>query len=372
MVTWLGIEPLGNGSGRIHLQLSSMPAPSEQVTGKTLIVAFPGFRIDPKNHWSQIDLASVGILAERLSFRYTANDLELALDLRYPGTARTGAVQIRRATDGFVYATIEMAADRLIPAPPIQVAAAPPAPTGAGAVAGGTSGEATEIVAQASRPRKATRRYTFDTAHALAPGEKLIGLGYLQVGLHEHLELGTVFLADLIGLLNVTAKVKLVDTGKVRLAVQAGFVYLDSEYSVLTFLLPEGEQFSYMAVPITPLASFELAPRNYLHVSGTYAFEFARSSDAMNVDASSDLVTPGGRVMYEHERRGGGRIIIGGGAKYLDDEIRPEAFASYVFSWTKFHLELGAGIGPIREEDETGTTTVSTGLVPRGNLWWRF
>lgn len=219
------------------------------------------------------------------------------------------------------------------------------------------------------------QRYTTGTAHTLNANEVMISLATVGFGVADRLQLDTVFLADLIGVLNILGKARLYEGDTLTFSLGTGFLYFNTDYTLLKFLLPKDFDVSVMGVPVSGLMSIRLSPGQYLHLSAEYTFALARAGGTAGTITAGGFFGATGQVMYEIDVRQGSAVIVGAGATYLDGVV-PVAFASYVFGWETFHLELGGGVGPSMKvkQDAAGNLTASSapGFVPRLNLWWRF
>ncbi len=193
-----------------------------------------------------------------------------------------------------------------------------------------------------------TDAHSIPTAYTLNEGEVLLGIGPLAYGITDNFQIGTNLLADIFGVFNANLKYNLLDKPGFGLAGGAGWAY---------FKLGDD---SFNSINLSANASFPLSEAFKIHLGANYAIIPNFNIDSTEVTGSAAYGTS---VPVNIEVNLSKHSAILAGAGY---DLSFEAFsvgASYLHSWEKFNLQLGAHYSAGDGWDY---------VMPVLGLWWRW
>lgn len=202
--------------------------------------------------------------------------------------------------------------------------------------------------------RPITSNLSMPTGNTLHAGEFSVGIGPIEYGITENVQLGTNLLLFILQYYNADLKVSLINTEQQALALGLGVGYFD--------LNIVDEDVSFTSISPYIAYSFPLAEKTRMHLSANYT-NFSGDGDVEDADdlfasLSGTSVAAGiehslsnktkfvGDLGYDVEFEG---VRVGGGV---------------LWGWETFHLKLGLqyfapkGFGGY--------------VFPYVNLWWRF
>lgn len=191
--------------------------------------------------------------------------------------------------------------------------------------------------------------HTIPTAYTLNEDEFQVGIGPVYYGITEDFQVGTNMLSNILGVFNADAKYNFLDKPGLGLAGGAGWMY---------FKIADD---SYNALLLSLNASFVLKSNLKLHTGGTVALipDFDLDEDTTYTGgAASGTMVP---VELEYNLSEHSAILAGAGYDLSFGAF--SAGASYLHSWEKFNLKVGAHY------------TAGDGwdyITPIIGLWWRW
>ncbi|MCK6572387.1 hypothetical protein L6V77_14955 [Myxococcota bacterium] len=226
------------------------------------------------------------------------------------------------------------------------------------------------------------------SAFALNDGETVIGLVSLSHAFTDRLEIGTIFLLDLVGAFNAAAKYTLYQDDRQAFAATVGAIYFDQDVSVFS---SDDVRTTFLALPVGVSYSRDLVPDFSLHLAASYAYanldvEYKGDSEEEAFDASGFGSGVSAKIAFEYDLARGDALYLeaevpvlvtaqaeatSSGESSSDSETstgfdRTSVTLSYILSWETFNLRLGAGYGPsIFDADKKG-------FIPELDLFWRF
>ncbi len=193
-----------------------------------------------------------------------------------------------------------------------------------------------------------TNAHNIPTAYTLNEGEILIGIGPLAYGITDNMQVGTNLLADILGVFNANLKYNLIDNSGFGLAGGAGWSY---------FKLGDD---NFNSINLSANASFLLSETFKIHLGANYAIipDFDLDSTEVTGSAAGGTSVP---VNIELNLNEHSAILAGAG---YDLSFEAVSFgASYLHSWEKFNLQVGAHYSSGDGWDY---------IMPVIGLWWRW
>lgn len=204
--------------------------------------------------------------------------------------------------------------------------------------------------------RPITSNLSMPTGNTLHAGEFTIGIGPVEYGITEHVQIGTNLLLFILQYYNADLKVSLINTEQQAFAVGLGVGYFDlgvfGTDADVTFT-----SFSPYAVYTMPVG-----PKSRLHLSANYT-NFSSSGDIgdaeeLNTSISGTSVAAG----LEHSLSNKTKFI---GDLGYDLEFKGvRVGAGVLWGWETFRLKLGLQYFAPKDYDGY--------VFPYVGLWWRF
>lgn len=202
--------------------------------------------------------------------------------------------------------------------------------------------------------RPITTNLSMSTGNTLHAGEFAVGLGPVEYGITENVQLGTNLLLFLFQYYNADLKVSLINTEENALALGLGVGYFDLNFVGGDVTFTSFSPYVAYSMPVGPKTRMHFSA-NYTNFSGDAEIDDAEdlsasvsgTSVAAGVEHSlSNKTKFVGDLGYDVEFEG---VRVGGGV---------------LWGWESFHLKLGLqyfspkGYGGL--------------VLPYVNLWWRF
>ncbi|MBR9974279.1 MAG: hypothetical protein KFF77_01740 [Bacteroidetes bacterium] len=202
--------------------------------------------------------------------------------------------------------------------------------------------------------RPITSNLSMPTGNTLHAGEFSIGIGPVEYGITENIQIGTNLLLFIFQYYNADLKVSLIDTEKQALALGVGVGYFD-----LGFV---GGDLSFTSISPYAAYSFPIASKTRMHLGANFTIfegdgEIGEAED-LNASVTGTSVAAGiehslsnktkfvGDVGYDIEFEG---VRVGGGV---------------LWGWEIFRLKLGLQYFSPKGYDGY--------IFPYVGLWWRF
>jgi hypothetical protein len=202
--------------------------------------------------------------------------------------------------------------------------------------------------------RPITSNLSMPTGNTLHGGEFSVGLGPVEYGLSDNLQIGTNLLLFLFQYYNVEAKYSLIDTEKQALSIGLGVGYFD-----LGIL---GNDVSFTSISPFIAYSMPMGEKTRLHLAANYT-NFA--SDA-SVDDADDLTASvsGTSLAAGLEHSVSNRTKFVGDVGYDLEFEGLRVGGGALFGWETFRLKLG-----VQYFSPKGFKGY---VFPYVGLWWRF
>ena len=203
--------------------------------------------------------------------------------------------------------------------------------------------------------RPITTNLSMPTGNTLHGGEFTIGLGPIEYGITDNVQIGTNLLLFLFQYYNADLKVSLINTEQQALALGVGVGYFDLNFG------SEGD-ISFLSLSPYAAYSFPLSTKTRMHLAANFTHFEGDSdiddADELNASLSGTTVSAG----LEHSLSNKTKFV--GDLGYDVDFEGVRVGGGVVWAWETFHLKLGLQYFAPKGYD---------GLVlPYVNLWWCF
>jgi hypothetical protein len=203
--------------------------------------------------------------------------------------------------------------------------------------------------------RPITNNAFAETGYTLHRDEFTVGLGRIEYGIGEHVQLGTNLLLWAFQVYNADLKVAFTKSEERAYAVGVA-VYDLSLADRIT-----DEEGDYMALMPYLAGSWRLSSGTLMHAYGRYAYLKAEDDDNVD-DPEPDEISSGTGVYLglEHSRTDRTKFLADLGYDATYDGVR--AGAAVLFGWSSFRLKLGLSYFAAGDGF----------FFPIIGLWWRF
>jgi hypothetical protein len=202
--------------------------------------------------------------------------------------------------------------------------------------------------------RPITNNVWMHTGYTLNKGEFIVGIGPIEFGITDHVQVGTNILLYLFQYYNANAKISMIKSPTTALATGIGFGHFDLD--VL------GIETSFTSLSPYLAYSRNVGTNTNLHLSAQYTY-FSSESDIGDAEAKSTStgtsIFTGMEYSFSHK------------TKFLAEGSYDMTFEGFrlggavLFGWEKFRLKLGVGYYNPESVDRGFT-------LPVIGLWWRF
>ncbi len=202
--------------------------------------------------------------------------------------------------------------------------------------------------------RPITQNLFMPTGNTLHAGEFAVGIGPVEYGITENIQLGTNLLYYILQYYNAELKVSLINTEHQALALGLGVGYFNLGFA--------GGDISFTSLSPYVVYSMPLSSRTRLHLSANYT-NFsgdAEIDDADELSASVNGTSLSGGLEYSLSNR----------TKFIGDvgyDLEFEGLrlgGGVLWGWETFRLKLGVQIFSPKDFDSF--------VFPYVGLWWRF
>ncbi|MBN1448801.1 MAG: hypothetical protein JXA28_12800 [Bacteroidetes bacterium] len=203
--------------------------------------------------------------------------------------------------------------------------------------------------------RPITSNLFMPTGNTLNSGEFSIGIGPVEYGITDNVQIGTNLLLFIFQFYNADLKVSFIDTERQAFAAGLGFGYFD-----LDLFGAEGD------VSFTSLSPYlayttSIGPKTRMHFSGNYSY-FEGDADIEDAEATASTSGTSVAVGVEHSLSNKTKFVGDVGYDVTFEGLR--FGGGVLWGWEVFRLKLGLqyfspkGIGGL--------------VLPYIGLWWRF
>ena len=197
-----------------------------------------------------------------------------------------------------------------------------------------------------------------ETGYTLHRDEFAIGIGPIEYGIGENVQLGTNLFLWALQVYN--ADLKIAVTKRDGGALSAGFTIYN--LSLKHYDTDDESEGNYLAFAPYLAGSYRLTDNTMAHASARYAYFEAEEEGREIEDTEPDEISSGTAVYVglEHSRSNRTKFLVDGGYDATFEGFR--VGGAVLFGWTRFRLKLGlsyfgAGDGF---------------FFPIVGLWWRF
>lgn len=204
--------------------------------------------------------------------------------------------------------------------------------------------------------RPITNNLYMPTGNTLNAGEFSIGIGPVEYGITDNVQLGTNLLLFIFQYYNADLKVSFVDTEKQAFAAGLGVGYFD-----LNAISSVGGSFSFLSLSPYLVYTTSIGEKTRMHFSGNYSY-FESDVDIDEVEAEASTSGTSLAVGVEHSLSHKTKFV--GDVGYDLDFEGLRFGGGVLWGWEVFRLKLGLqyfspkGVGGL--------------VLPYISLWWRF
>ncbi len=204
--------------------------------------------------------------------------------------------------------------------------------------------------------RPITNNLSMPTGNTLNAGEFSIGIGPVEYGISDNVQLGTNLLLFIFQYYNADLKMSFIDTEKQAFAAGLGVGYFD-----LNALTDAGGSFSFLSLSPYLVYTTAIGTKTRMHFSGNYSY-FESDVDIDEVEAEASTSGTSLAVGVEHSLSQKTKFV--GDVGYDIDFEGLRFGGGVLWGWEVFRLKLGLqyfspqGVGGL--------------VLPYISLWWRF
>ncbi|MDT8323377.1 MAG: hypothetical protein RRA94_04625 [Bacteroidota bacterium] len=204
--------------------------------------------------------------------------------------------------------------------------------------------------------RPITNNLSMPTGNTLNAGEFSIGIGPVEYGLSDNVQIGTNLLLFFFQYYNADLKVSFMDTEKQAFAAGLGVGYFDLEA-----LTDAGGSFSFLSLSPYLVYTTAIGEKTRMHFSGNYSY-FESDIDIDEAEAEASTSGTSLAVGIEHSLSQKTKFV--GDVGYDIDFEGLRFGGGVLWGWEVFRLKLGLqyfspkGVGGL--------------VLPYIGLWWRF
>lgn len=202
--------------------------------------------------------------------------------------------------------------------------------------------------------RPVTSNFSMHTGNTLHAGEFSVGIGPVEYGITDNLQIGTNLLLFIFQYYNADVKYSLIDTEQQALALGLGVGY----FNLSVF----GSDVSYTSISPYVAYSFPVGQKTRMHLGANYS----SISGDVDIDDAEDLSASvsGTSVSAGIEHSLSNKTKILGDAGYDIEFEGMRVGAGVLWGWETFRLKLGLQYFAPKGYDGY--------VFPWVGLWWRF